>query len=438
MFNGMKFNLDKENADTDGDGLLDGEEVGELQFQYNMSNRTVLVTTKVLSNPMSEDTDIDGISDEEEIIIGTSQFNVDTDSDGMLDGAEYVEGFDPLESDADGDGRLDWLEYAEKTDPYIYNKDWNEYVWEFTCGVIAGDFITDSDSFATTAGQITGSFIPGIDVRDVIANLQHGDYVMTVLSSVSLIPGYGDVTKALGKAGKYAKNADDVARIGELTTFLGKNFPELAKAIGLSDEFVDVAKQLAKADNLKLTRAQRKILMETFEDAGLSQYLLKTSDLDGLKDTVDIGAEVWENGACKRGKLIDEFINGHTSGKALFKGEPLGSNFPVFDRWIKDEKILISTKSLDIAAQSYQNPSKLKNMLNKYINQINGFDNKYVEIDDMIEWGNRTIENVSEHKKVLEIILPDVILNENSLNVLNDFQKTMCENGIEVWYRIAQ
>ena len=432
MFNGVKLKLDKNNPDTDGDGILDGEEVGELIYQYNEDNSQVLVTSKLKSNPLDEDTDIDGISDEEEVIIGTSQFNVDTDSDGLLDGIEYVEGFDPLESDADGDGRLDWREHLEGTDPYIYNKDWNEHVWEFICGVIAGDFITDSDSFATTAGQITGSFIPGIDVRDVIANLQHGDYLMAGLSSAGFIPGSGDVAKALGKAGEYAiKNADEAAKIGELSTFLSKNFPELAKAIGLSDEFVDVAKQLAKADNLKLTRAQRKILMETFEDAGLSQYLLKTSNLDGLKGTVDIGAEVWENGACKRGRIIDIFINKHDGIDGL------GVNFPVADRVV--DRTLVSTKSLDIAAQSYQNPSKLRNMLNKYANDLNNIETKYFNEQGELKWGNGTQLSIKHYdKKALEIVLPNTIITEDILTELNSFKKTMDEAGIEIWYRITK
>lgn len=438
MFNGVTLKLDKYNSDTDGDGLLDGEEVGELQYQYDMDSRSVQVTSKVLSNPLSDDTDIDEISDEEEVIIGTNRFHVDTDNDGMLDGEEYVEGFDPLEADADGDGRYDWLEYAEGTDPYVYNKEWNEYAWEFIRGVVAGDFIADSDSFATTAGQILGSFIPGIDVRDVIGNCVHEDYLMASVSFAGLIPVGGDATKAVGKICKYvAKNADNAPKIAELLAFLNKHFPDIAKALGKSDDFIDVAKRLSKADNLKLTRKQRKVLMETFENAGLSQYLLKTENLDGLKDAVNIGEEVWEEGACKRGRIIDEFINGHTSGKSLFAGEPLGSNFPVFDRWLKNEKILISTKSLDIAAQSYQNPSKLKNMLNKYADSAKEFEAKYMK-DGVITWDKKTLQDTDFNKKVLEIILPDTIITDNSLKVLNEFKIEMEKNGMEVWYRIAQ
>ena len=41
-------------------------------------------------------------------------------------------------------------------------------------------------------------------------------------------------------------------------------------------------------------------------------------------------------------------------------------------------------------------------------------------------------------KKALEVILPDIMMTENSLNVLNDFKKTMEAGGLEVWYVIAK
>ncbi len=43
-----------------------------------------------------KDSDNDGLSDKEEIAIGTNPFNPDSDRDGFLDGDEYVAGFNPL------------------------------------------------------------------------------------------------------------------------------------------------------------------------------------------------------------------------------------------------------------------------------------------------------------------------------------------------------
>ncbi|MCM1090667.1 MAG: DUF4474 domain-containing protein [Butyrivibrio sp.] len=62
MFNGIKLKTDKSNPDTDGDGLLDGEEI-ELQYEYNEDRSKVKVTGKVKSSPTSIDTDRDGLYD---------------------------------------------------------------------------------------------------------------------------------------------------------------------------------------------------------------------------------------------------------------------------------------------------------------------------------------------------------------------------------------
>ena len=432
MFNGVTIKLDKNNPDSDGDGLTDGEEVAELNYQYNSDKSKVIVTGKLLSNPLEEDTDGDGISDEEEYIIGTNPRLADTDGDGLTDGFEYTMGFDPLNQDIDGDGRSDLQEYREGTDPYCYNKDWNEHVWDFVCGFIAGDFIADTDSLPTIMGQITSSLIPFVDIRDVAGNLVNGDYVFAGLSAIGLIPVAGDISKTAGKAGKFVlKNINDIPKVTGLLEFLNKNFPDVVKVLSKSDDFIDAAKKLSKADNIKLTRKQAKVITEAFENAGLSHYLIKTGNSLDLKDTVNIGSEIWEQGAVKRGKAIDEFINGHLSGNGL------GTNFPVADRLLKDQKILVSTKSLDIAAQSYQNPKKLKNMLEKYADALKNIEKNYFK-DGALKWGGTTLRIEQYDKKALEIVLPDVIITEDALKVLKEFKESMEKSGLEIWYRIAK
>ncbi|MBD5520240.1 MAG: VWA domain-containing protein [Lachnospiraceae bacterium] len=63
MFNGVKITLDKNNPDSDGDGLLDGEEVVELNYKYNEDKTKVIVTGKMISNPLETDSDYDGKTD---------------------------------------------------------------------------------------------------------------------------------------------------------------------------------------------------------------------------------------------------------------------------------------------------------------------------------------------------------------------------------------
>lgn len=66
MFNGMKVDkLYKNNPDSDGDGLLDGEEI-ELHYEYSADRKKVKVTGKFKSNPTNPDTDGDGKNDKDD------------------------------------------------------------------------------------------------------------------------------------------------------------------------------------------------------------------------------------------------------------------------------------------------------------------------------------------------------------------------------------
>ncbi len=79
-------------ADTDNDGLTDGEEL--------------VMGTDLLSS----DSDGDGISDVEEIAAGTSAVLIDSDADGLTDAEEAELGTSSGSSDSDGDGFSDYIE----------------------------------------------------------------------------------------------------------------------------------------------------------------------------------------------------------------------------------------------------------------------------------------------------------------------------------------
>ena len=97
----IALGTDPFNPDTDGDGPTDGEEVNT----YG-------------TDPLDPDTDDDGLNDGDEIALGTDPFNPDTDGDGLTDGDEvHVYGTDPLNPDTDGDGLNDGLEVALGLDP---------------------------------------------------------------------------------------------------------------------------------------------------------------------------------------------------------------------------------------------------------------------------------------------------------------------------------
>jgi hypothetical protein len=78
--------------DTDGDGLTDGEEV-----------------SSVGTDPLDADSDDDGLDDGTEVgTTGTDPLDADSDDDGLGDGAEVLTvGTDPLDPDTDDDGTED-------------------------------------------------------------------------------------------------------------------------------------------------------------------------------------------------------------------------------------------------------------------------------------------------------------------------------------------
>lgn len=98
-----KLGTNPEKADSDGDGLKDGEEIEK----YN-------------SDPLNSDTDGDKLKDGEEVnSYQTSPTKVDSDDDGLNDFAEVVTyKSDPLNDDTDGDSLKDGAEVnTHKTSP---------------------------------------------------------------------------------------------------------------------------------------------------------------------------------------------------------------------------------------------------------------------------------------------------------------------------------
>jgi len=111
------------------DGKRIGPENVWLSKEYNLSNHTwkhyinlfdVDPTGHYLltygGQPVA-DSDDDGLSDDEEVSLGTNPFNPDTDGDGVPDGEEIAKGTDPRMADTDQDGFSDGYEQLCGTDP---------------------------------------------------------------------------------------------------------------------------------------------------------------------------------------------------------------------------------------------------------------------------------------------------------------------------------
>ncbi|MCB0974708.1 MAG: DUF11 domain-containing protein [Actinobacteria bacterium] len=124
------------NPDTDGDGLTDGQEVNTTGTDPTLADTDGdgLTDGQELNltdtDPLDPDTDGDGLTDGEEVLVHhTDPNDVDTDGDGVNDGDEVDAGSDPLDAcdpnpaadcaddDADGDGLSDEDEADLGTDP---------------------------------------------------------------------------------------------------------------------------------------------------------------------------------------------------------------------------------------------------------------------------------------------------------------------------------
>ncbi|XXF76448.1 Ig-like domain-containing protein [Myxococcaceae bacterium GXIMD 01537] len=120
-------------ADTDGDGLADGTELGLTTPQGSNTDPahfTPDADPSTTTNPLDDDTDnggvLDGVEDANHngrIDVGETDPNkasddiiTDTDGDGVSDGREIELGLDPNDSDSDDDGVIDSLDGLTDTD----------------------------------------------------------------------------------------------------------------------------------------------------------------------------------------------------------------------------------------------------------------------------------------------------------------------------------
>jgi heat shock protein HslJ len=139
--NEQGIGTDPNNADTDRDGLLDGQEVLTLK-----------------TNPLLPDSDGDGLTDGDEVKRGTNPLNPDTDGDALRDGDEVRIGTNPLKQDTDGDGLIDSAEPGPCPNPLNPDSDQD--------GIIDGKDLNPCDptnqsvTATSIAGQPTVTFAP--------------------------------------------------------------------------------------------------------------------------------------------------------------------------------------------------------------------------------------------------------------------------------------
>ena len=169
-----------DNNDTDNDGLTDGSEV------HNHS-----------TDPLDIDTDGDGLTDSYEVDLGTDPADKDTNNDSLWDNYELDTGTDPLVIDTDNAGLNDSYEVDLGTDPQHWDTD--------------GDYLSDGDEVDVGRDPKVsdGDYLSDGDEVDVGRDpkVSDGDYLSD-----------GDEVDV----GRDPKVSDgDTLNYGSLTLFLG-------------------------------------------------------------------------------------------------------------------------------------------------------------------------------------------------------------------------
>ncbi len=94
------------------------DETTDIETTQEPTTTTPSSPTGIDQPPTPTDTDNDGLTDEEEVALGTSPNNPDTDGDGLNDSEEVrVWNTDPLNPDSDGDTFTDGSEVDNGYDP---------------------------------------------------------------------------------------------------------------------------------------------------------------------------------------------------------------------------------------------------------------------------------------------------------------------------------
>jgi outer membrane protein OmpA-like peptidoglycan-associated protein len=227
---------DPHKADTDGDGLSDGDEVKK----YN-------------TNPLKVDSDGDGLSDYDEVMkYKTDPNKADTDGDGLNDGDEILKyKTDPLKADTDGDGLSDGDEVLKyKTDPLKADTDGD--------GLSDGDEVLKYKTDPLKADTDGGSVPDGVEVQRGTNPLDPSDDVPKKKEELKV-----EVGKAIALEG-IAFKSGSATILPESETSLEKAYNTLSQNPEINVEIRGYTDNVGnKAKNVKLS-ADRAAAVKTW------------------------------------------------------------------------------------------------------------------------------------------------------------------------------
>jgi hypothetical protein len=184
--------------------------------------------------------------------------------------------------------------------------------------------------------------------------------------------------------------------------------------VGLT--FIGLNEMSIVAEGISTFGVRNAIAMYT--NGTLASTIAFQREINGATNAVEIADEVvnlaegtWEEGCCVRGDIIDEA-----------RGNGLGHNFPVIDKL--EGQDAVSIKSIDTAAATYQNGSKLLSKLKVFVNQLIKFHGANYN-------GVTAYEGVQFTSKSLELVIPDVQLSAQQMQAIIDAKAYAQSLGID-------
>lgn len=350
---GSLYVTNPNNADTDGDGLSDGEEAGQLRPSDD--DRVVYLG---VSDPTKVDSDEDGLTDKAEVLgwsieagdqFFTDPMISDTDGDGLLDGAEAGEQVENAEADllftgfsnpelvdTDADGLADAEEADGLTDPYLPDSDGDgldDYYEVQVVGTDPSQTDTDGDGHKD-AYEVENREEQGLDPLfedvEVSAWEYAGDFAKGALagdawradslawlagnlvsSGSSFIPGFGWIIGGVSDARDTIANAIQADWVGagfsavgiipyvgdtaaipkKVASFVARN-PELAAASGALVFALNKVPESIKIDALKGFTPEWSPLIKY----GATDKALLRLNKSGRTNLQDLGAAIKREG----------------------------------------------------------------------------------------------------------------------------------------------
>ena len=215
----VRFTSNPHDADTDNDGLTDGEELGSVQTAILLglgTNEGSLGYT-VQSDPRQRDGDWDGLTDVEEYEYRFDSLRSDMDHDTILDGPEMDFGTSPTMKDTDHDGFGDLYEVFNTHlgfDPTVADVPIDQYkfIADMGVGFVFGESLF-IDSPGWLIGNIASGVVPFSDLRDALVYISQGKWVSAFVSIIAVFPLVGDFVGLVLKVSKFVNRTESARGI---------------------------------------------------------------------------------------------------------------------------------------------------------------------------------------------------------------------------------